>query len=125
MLASHGPPIRIMLLAATVILILAAVGGAWLALRTLRGHRPPAAAGALHGMTALAGLVLLIAHDLRLPQDRPLNIAAVLLLLTATGGLLLLGFRLARQPPPGFVLGLHAGFAAVALAFLFAGWWRS
>jgi len=48
-------------------------------------------------------------------------VATVLLMLTATGGLLLFGFRVARQSLPVLVVLLHAAFALAALGLMIAG----
>lgn len=114
-----------MLLAAVIVLLSAAFGGLTLAWLVWRGRPVPRRVGLLHGLVALTGIVLLIAYDLRFPHDIPLNAAAVVFLLAASGGLMLLVFRLIRQPLPGFMLSLHALAAVSGIVLLLVGYARA
>lgn len=113
-----------MLLALLILILLVALAGATLATLGLRGRRVPLRVSVLHGVAAITAIVLLVMHDLRFPHNMPVNAATALFILTATGGLLLFGFRAARQPLPGLMLVLHAGFAMVAVALMIFGYVR-
>lgn len=113
-----------MLLALIGFFLLIALAGTTLALRDFRGHRLPLPVGLLHGLAAVIAIVLLIMYALRGPPNLLVNSAAVLFVLTAFGGLLLFLFRAMRQPLPGFVVTLHAGFALTAIVLLSIGYLR-
>lgn len=102
--------------------VVVAFGGALIAMREWHGRRLPLPVGALHGLAAIAAIVLLLIHDAHAPHNLLINSATVLFLLTATGGLLLFMFRAIRQPLPGFVLILHAGFAIASIVLLSIGY---
>lgn len=104
--------------------LLVAAAGALLAFLEARGARIPLVAGALHGAAALAAIVVLVVHDLGEPGNRLVNAATVIFILTATGGLLLFAFRLARQKLPLAVVLLHAAFALTAILLLTLGYLR-
>lgn len=122
----HGRPFptdgRHVLAALLILVILVVLAGIALATLALRGRHVPLAVSSLHGLAGIIAIVLLVMHDLHFPHNMPMNAAAVLLILTATGGLLLFGFRAGRQPLPGLVVGLHGGFAVVALALMIVGY---
>jgi hypothetical protein len=84
----------------------------------------PLPVGAAHGAAALVAIVLLVRHDLDFPGNHYVNSATVLFILTACGGLLLFGFRAARQKLPLLVIVLHAGFGLFALGLLCLGMTR-
>ena len=113
-----------MLLALLILLIFVMLAGLMLATLGMRGRQLPLAVSSLHGIAGTTLIVLLVIHDLHFPHNIPVNAATVLLILTATGGLLLFGFRAGRQPLPGLVVSLHAGFAVVALTLIIVGYAR-
>ncbi|HSC48322.1 MAG TPA: hypothetical protein VLG68_09570 [Gammaproteobacteria bacterium] len=102
--------------------LLVAAAGAMLAVLEARGARIPLVVGALHGAAASVGIVLLVVHDIGSPGNRLVNAATVIFILTATGGLLLFGFRAVRQKLPFAVVLLHAAFALTAIFLLTAGY---
>jgi len=108
-----------------VLVILVVLAGLGLAWRDLHRRPLPLRISILHGLGGIAAIVLLILLDTHFPQNRALLSATVLLLLTATGGLLLFGFRAARQPLPGLVVALHGVFALAALGLVIFGYLRS
>lgn len=114
-----------MLLALLVLLFCVMFVGIIFATLGMRGRKFPLMVSSLHGIAGITLIVLLVMHDLRFPRNTLVNAATVLLMLTATGGLLLFGFRAGRQPLPGLVVSLHAGFAAVALALMIVGYVRT
>ncbi|MDE2234205.1 MAG: hypothetical protein KGK44_01500 [Gammaproteobacteria bacterium] len=113
-----------MLAALLLLLILVMLAGLLFATLGMRGRKLPLIVSSLHGIAGITLVALLVAHDLHYPHNMPVNAATVVLLLTATGGLLLFGFRAGRQPLPGPVVVLHAGFALVALALLGYGYFH-
>lgn len=102
--------------------VLVALAGAVLAVSGSRGRY--VRFGWLHGVVALIAIVLLVMHDVIAPHNLLVNSASVLFVLTATGGLLLFLFRTLRQPLPGVVVVLHAGFALAAILLLCIGFVR-
>lgn len=104
-----------------ILVILVVSAGAGLAWRDLRRRPLPLRISSLHGLAGIAAIVLLIVLDTHFPHNRELLSATVLLILTATGGLLLFGFRAARQSLPALVVALHAAFALAALGLMIAG----
>jgi hypothetical protein len=108
-----------------ILVILVMLAGLGLAWRDLRRRPLPLRISVLHGIGGIAAIVLLILLDTHFPHNRALLSATVLLLLTATGGLLLFGFRAARQSLPGLVVALHAVFALVALGLMIFGYLRT
>ncbi|MGA9852495.1 MAG: hypothetical protein WBR15_06130 [Gammaproteobacteria bacterium] len=110
-----------MLLALLILVILVVLAGIVLATLELRGHRVPLQMSSLHGVAGIVVIVLLVIYDLHFPHNIPVNAATVLLILAATGGLLLFGFRVIRQPLSGLVVGLHGGLALAALVLLIVG----
>ena len=113
-----------MLLALLMLMILVMLAGATLTILGMRARQVPLPVSGLHGVAGILLIVLLVIHDLHFPHNIPLNAAAVVLMLTATGGLLLFGFRAGRQAVPGLVVSLHAGFAVVALTLMIVGYLR-
>lgn len=108
-----------------VFFLLIALGGLSVALNDWRGRRLPLPVGLLHGLAAITAIVLLVIYVLHAPHNLWVNSAAVLFVLTATGGLLLFTFRAMRQPLPGFVVSLHAGLALTAIVLLSVGYLKS
>ena len=113
-----------MLPALSLLFLLVAGAGATLAYLETHGRTVPLPVGALHGAAALVAIVLLVLHDLASPGNHYINTATVLFILTACGGLLLFGFRAAREKLPLMVIVLHAGFGLFALGLLFVGMTR-
>lgn len=111
-----------MLLALLILVILVMFAGSTLAALELRRRWVPLRVSALHGIAGTLVIILLVIHDLHFPHNIPVNAATVLFILTAIGGLLLFGFRAGRQPLPGLVVGLHAGFAGAALVLMIFGY---
>ena len=111
-----------MLLALLLLVVAVMLAGLALATLGMRGRQLPLAVSSLHGVAGILAIVLLVIHDLHFPHNIPVNAATAVLMLTATGGLLLFGFHTGRQPLPGPVVSLHAGFAVVALALMIVGY---
>lgn len=108
-----------------VFFILVMAGGGALAVLEHRGHALPLPVSVWHGLLGVAAIVLLVMEAVAHPGNHPVNVAIVIFMLTALGGLLLLAFRASKQRLPLAVVVLHAGFAVTALLLLCAGWMRS
>lgn len=105
--------------------MLVMAGGAALAVLEHRGRALPLKLSAWHGLLGIAAIVLLVMQALAHPGNHPVNLAIIVFLLTALGGLLLFAFRASRERLPLAVVLLHAGFAVMALILLGVGWMRS
>ena len=104
--------------------ILVMVGGTALAVLEHRGRALPLKASVWHGVLGVTAIVLLVMQAVAHPGVRPVNLAILVFILTALGGLLLFAFRASRQRLPLAVIMLHGLFALAGLALLFAGWSR-
>ncbi len=111
-----------MLLAILILFLLVAAGGVTLAVFEARGHAPPLPVGAVHGVAALAAIVLLVMQDVANPGNHLVNGATLVFMLAAAGGLLLFAFRASRQKLPLAVVLLHGAFALTALLLMTVGW---
>ena len=105
--------------------ILVMAGGAALAVLEHRGRALPLKLSVWHGVLGVAAIVLLVMQAMAHPGNSPVNVAVVVSMLTALGGLLLFAFRASRQRLPLAVVLLHAGFAVTALILLGLGWTRT
>lgn len=101
--------------------ILVMAGGVTLAVLERRGRALPLKLSVSHGVLGLLAIVLLLLQGLAHPDNHPANLAVVVFMITALGGLLLFAFRASKQTLPLGVVLLHAFFAVVGLAFLIAG----
>lgn len=108
-----------------VFFILVMVGGLALAVLERRGRALPLPISAWHGLLGIAAIVLLVMQAMAHPGNHAVNVAIVVFMLTALGGLLLLAFRASQQRLPLAVVILHAGFAVTALVLLAVGWSRA
>lgn len=115
-----------MILAAIVLFGLAAGLGLWLVVLGVRYRRGSRALAAGHAGVALLGLILLGRHIFSSPVHMLYNNAALLFILTLSGGLVLLAVRIGnpepRTPPPMFGVSLHAAMALTALLLLVWGY---
>jgi hypothetical protein len=104
--------------------ILVMIGGATLAVLEHRGRALPLPVSVWHGILGIAAIVLLVMQAVTHPGVRSVNLAILVFILTALGGLLLFAFRASRQRLPLAVVLLHGLFAVAGLALLLAGWSR-
>jgi hypothetical protein len=104
--------------------ILVMLGGAAFAVLEQRGRTLPLKLSVWHGLAGVAAIVLLVMQAVAHPGNHPLNVAIVVFILTALGGLLLFAFRASRQRLPLAMVLLHGLFAVAGLTLLFAGWSR-
>ena len=111
----------------TVLLLLFLVvmlGGAALAVLERRGRALPLKLSVFHGLLGLCAIVLLVLQAMAHPSNHPANLALLVFMIAALGGLLLFAFRASKQTLPLGVVLLHAAFAIAGLALLFIGWLR-
>lgn len=107
----------------TVLLLLFLVvmlAGAGLAVIERRGPALPLKVSVSHGVLGVLAIVLLVMQAVAHPGSHPLNLAILVFVITALGGLLLFAFRASKQTLPLGVVLLHALFAVVGLALLVA-----
>jgi hypothetical protein len=105
-----------MLVFSIVLFVLAALLGLTVAVALLKKKKTSEPIAFLHGLLGASGLVLLILHAVRNP-DQFLTIAIVLLVIAALGGAVLLANDLRKKPGPAFLIVVHA-LAAVAAVVL-------
>lgn len=107
---------------ATLLLAATLAGGAGMTAALLRGApRPPVWLSSLHGVLALAGVLVLGETALKEGIPPLAEIALALFLLGAAGGILLNQAFRRRQPPPGlWALGGHAALALLGFVLLLA-----
>ena len=111
-----------MLVTATVLLALTALGGMVMAgIRFARATNPPAWLAMLHGLLASAGLTLLI-YDVFTRAVPSAAILAMVLFLAAAGGgaILSLAYKWQRKLLPAWLVLAHALLAVTAFALLVA-----
>ena len=89
----------------------------------LRYRRGSMALGLTHAGIALLALCLLIVQIFREATTHMLyNDAAIFFVMAMVGGLLLLALHKGTEPPPMFVVVIHAVMAIVALTLLVIGY---
>lgn len=99
---------------AIVLFACAAVGGIALAALHFAGKELPLALSLVHGLFAVAGVVVLIMAVVKLAAAGLLEISLALFVLAALGGVtLFLGFYLPRKKLPSAIVVLH-GLLAVS-----------
>ena len=109
-----------MLLWATILFAIAALGGATLSTLHFRGRTPlPMPLALLHGLLAASALVLLVVAALTLPGFGGLGLAAlVIFVIAALGGFYMFSFHLRGQPLPSPVVLIHGGAAVLGFVLL-------
>src|SRR5262249_52829840 len=107
-----------MLTALLLLFLVVMLAGAGLAVLERRGRALPFRVSVTHGVLGILAIVLLVMQALAHPGSHPLNLAILVFMITALGGLLLFAFRASKQRLPLGVVLLHALFAVVGLAFL-------
>jgi len=101
------------------------LGGISLAVLERRGRVLPLKVSITHGLLGILAIVFLVMQVLDHPDNHAVNMAMVVFILTALGGLLLFAFRASRQRLPLGVVLLHGLFALAGLALLMAGCLRA
>jgi hypothetical protein len=104
--------------------VLVMAGGIALAVLEHRSRTFPLPVSMWHGLLGTVAIVLLVLEAVAHPGVRPVNLAILVFILTAMGGMLLFAFRASRQRLPLAVIVLHGLFAVAGLTLLIAGWSR-
>lgn len=110
-----------MILSSILLFSLAASLGLFLIVLGMRYHRSSLKIGLIHSSLGLIALGLLIAQIISGAINKYNNVAALLMVLAVTGGLMLFALREHNRPPPMVLVGIHAGMALVGLLLLFIG----
>jgi hypothetical protein len=99
---------------------IAALLGVYMVLRVFKGVIPPWPAAVFHGLFAATGLALLlyVAFLAAIPAPQTIVIAAVLLVIAALGGFVLLSYHLRKQVPPKALAAVHALLAVTGFLTL-------
>ncbi len=113
-----------MILSALVLFALAATIGLYLIILGVRYHRNSRPLALSHAGIALLALGFLATEIINGPTNKFNNGAALLLLLTLTGGIMLFALRERDRPPPMPLVAIHVLFAIAGLAVLFIGFQR-
>jgi hypothetical protein len=106
-----------MLISALAVFGVAAVIGLTLAYAILKKKETSMRAALLHGALGAAGLVLVLAHELKHPHPY-LATAIVLLAVAALGGAWLFANDLRKKPGPAALIVIHALVAVVAVVLV-------
>ncbi len=114
-----------MLHASLALLFTAAVIGAYLATRHLRGSPPPIVYAIPHGLIGLSGFILLVTDLILYERTLSKVLGAILLALGALVGLVMLFGHKHGRAIPGLMIVVHASFGVTALLLLTfaAGFW--
>ncbi len=110
-----------MILSSILLFSLAASLGLFLVVLGVRYQRRSAKIGLIHASLGLLALGLLIAQIVNGAINKYNNVAALLMLLAVTGGLMLFALREHNKPPPMVLVAIHAGMALVGLLVLYLG----
>ena len=113
-------PATSMLMTATILFTLAAMGGLFMAaIRFTAKHNPPAWLAMLHGLLAASGLTLLAYAVCTIPVSPLATLALVLFLLAATGGAVMsLAYKWKQRLLPAWLVLVHALAAITAFLLL-------
>jgi hypothetical protein len=108
-----------MLTTATVLFVLGALGGLFMAFRLFKGKGWPLSLAVLHGLLGAAGIVLVGWAVYRgLGAGTYLTVALVLFIVAALGGFVLFAAHLRSRPLSKPLVVVHALVAASALILL-------
>lgn len=110
-----------MLSAAIACFAIAAIGGLVLAFLHLSRKTVPVGIAMLHGLLAVAGVILLLIGMSQGQASRMLITALILFLVAAVGGLVLFGMHLRSRPLSVPFLAIHALVAVAAFLTLLVG----
>ncbi|HBA86199.1 MAG TPA: hypothetical protein DCZ95_19125 [Verrucomicrobia bacterium] len=110
-----------MLNAILVLFALAALGGAVLAGLHLKAKSAPLSLAALHGVLAVAGVILLLVGISQGRFGTAAVAALVLFVMAALGGLALIGMHLRSRPLPAPLIFVHALLAVSGFVTLLVG----
>lgn len=107
-----------MLTFALIALVIAALGGLYMASRIFDGDAPPKAVAVIHGLAVVAGIGLLIVYVLNEVANNVTQWALILSLLTATGGIYLVSRHIRHKVHQRGIVVMHGLLAAVTIITL-------
>ena len=109
-----------MLVYAVALFAIAALFGAFMLLRILKGVMPPWPAAILHGLFAAVGLLFLlyVTFLYATSLSSAVIVAAVLLVIAAFGGLVSVSYHARKRIPPKALAGVHALLAVAGFLTL-------
>lgn len=111
-----------MLILATILFAIAAVGGLVMAyIHFKKDTNPPGALAAIHGLAAAAALVLLLMAVINMNLSGLTVWALGLFVIAALGGFFLVSYHIRGQRLPSKVVVIHALVAVVAFVLLLIG----
>ncbi len=110
-----------MILSSILLFSLAASLGLFLVVLGVRYHRSSLKIGLSHACIGLLAFGLLMMQIISGAINKYNNVAALLMILALTGGLMLFALREHNKPPPMVLVGIHAIMALVGLLVLFIG----
>jgi hypothetical protein len=103
---------------AIYVLAVAAVVGVYMAIQHSKGKSPPpTAAAVLHGLLAVAGVVLVLLGVMQGASKMHVW-ALALFVVAALGGLYLVSHHIRKRPLPGGVIAIHGVVAATGFVLL-------
>ncbi len=107
-----------MLAYAIIIFVVAALGGAVMALGLMKGKLAPWALSLLHAALGASGLVLVLLTVMEGSYGQRATVALVVLVVAALGGFYLASIHAKKVVAPKLVIAVHALAAAVGLGIL-------
>lgn len=108
-----------MLVASLILFIVAALGGVYMATSRVRNEKnPPMPVAIVHGIAAATGLILLLIHVFGSGFPALPTLSAVLFVLAALGGFVLIGNHAKGRLIPKPLMGVHATAAVIGFVLL-------
>lgn len=108
-----------MLIGSIILFVVAALGGAYMATSRVRNEKnPPVPIAVVHGIAAATGLVLLLIYVFGSGFPALPTVSAVLFVIAALGGFVLVGNHARERLIPKPLMGVHATAAVVAFVLL-------
>lgn len=106
------------LITAAILFAVGALGGLFMAVRSITGQSIPAAVAILHGILGATGLVVLLIGVLAGTGGGTARIALAILVVAALGGFFLLSFHIRKERHPKAVIVVHALVAVIGFLTL-------
>jgi hypothetical protein len=114
-----------MILTVTLLFSLTALLGLFLVVLGIRYHRKSFTIGLVHAGTGLIAFGFLIYQIINHSINKYNNVAALLMVLALTGGVMLFALREDNKPPPMVLVTIHAIMALAGLLILMLGFQNS
>lgn len=105
---------------ALILFAVAALGGVYMATSRIRHERnPPVPVAVVHGLAAATGLILLLIHVFGAGFPGLPTVSAVLFVVAALGGFILISNHAKGRLIPKPLVGVHAAAAVIGFVLLF------